>query len=136
MTPVEPYLIEALYKWITDNNHTPLIQLDATLPDVIVPEHKIIDGKITLNVAPTATEDFFITPELISFKTRFDGISYDIFIPINAVRAIFSRDTGQGMVFQPTDGTPPNMPTPPVPPQGTIRKEGATPKKPKLKIVR
>jgi len=137
MTPVEPYLIEAFHTWIIDNNHTPLIQVDATQPEVIVPQENVVDGMITFNVNNDATEDFFISEGLVSFKTRFNGISTDIMFPTTAVRAIFSRESGQGMVFgQNPEDTPPNVPTPPVPPQGSIKKEHHTPKKPKLKIVR
>ena len=108
--------------------------MDATLPDVIVPQDKVVDGVITLNINTAAAEDFFITMDVISFKTRFDGVSHDIFIPINAVRAIFSRDSGQGMVFnQNPTNNPPNAPTPPTPPQGSIKKEHKTPKR-KLRI--
>ena len=48
MTPRRPYFIRAMYEWISDNNFTPYIAVDAELPDVSVPQKYIKDGKILL----------------------------------------------------------------------------------------
>ncbi len=35
----------------------------------------------------------------ISFQARFSGATFDIFLPIEAVMAIYARENGQGMMF-------------------------------------
>jgi stringent starvation protein B len=54
MTPNRPYLVRALFDWIVDNNCTPYIILSAGLPGVDVPLEYVEDGKIVLNISPTA----------------------------------------------------------------------------------
>ena len=99
MTPNRPYLLRGLYDWILDNDLTPYILVDATLPDSSFPSDYIDDGKITLNVSPLAVKSLQISNESVSFNARFSGRSYEIFFPINAVLAIYSRENGRGMIF-------------------------------------
>jgi stringent starvation protein B len=49
MTSNRPYLLRALYQWITDNNMTPHILVDAGITGY-VPEHAIQKGKVILNI--------------------------------------------------------------------------------------
>jgi stringent starvation protein B len=109
MTSNRPYLLRALYEWITENGLTPHVLVDAELDGVDVPEHVIQKGKVVLNVASTATEQLLIDNEVISFKARFSGSPYPIHVPMDAVIAIYARENGQGMMFAQDD-----TPTPPV----------------------
>lgn len=129
MNPIEPYLIRAFYEWIIGNDHTPLILVNAEADDVMVPQANVIEGKITLNINPFATESLELGADAIHFRTRFNGMDTEIYVPNQAVVAIYSRDTGQGMVFNPEGGLPPNVPTPDSPLPTKQKKE-----KPKLKI--
>ena len=100
MTSNKPYFIRALYDWILDNTCTPYIIVDATLPFVEVPEQFISEGRIVLNILPSATHNLIIDDEWISFSARFGGISESINIPIGAVSAIFAHENGEGMGFE------------------------------------
>ena len=100
MTSNKPYFIRALYEWILDNNCTPYIVVDATLPFVEVPEQFVTEGKIVLNILPSATHNLYLGDEWITFSARFSGVSEEINIPIGAVVAIYAQENGEGMGFQ------------------------------------
>ena len=99
MTSNKPYLLRALNEWILDNGQTPHVIVDINAEGVDVPDQAIQDGKLVLNIAPQATLDLEISNEFISFQARFAGSPYDIFLPIDAVMAIYARENGQGMMF-------------------------------------
>ena len=107
MTTNRPYLLRALYEWITDNGLTPHVLVDAEIDGVDVPEHAIQKGKVVLNVAASATEQLELDNETISFKARFSGKPYPISVPMDAVIAIYARENGQGMMFAQDDTEPP-----------------------------
>ncbi|WP_239990258.1 ClpXP protease specificity-enhancing factor [Ignatzschineria cameli] len=100
MTSNKPYFIRALYDWILDNNCTPYIVVDATLPYVDVPEKFIMEGRIILNVLPSAVNNLILGDEWISFSARFSGIVHEINFPVGAVAAIYAQENGEGMGFQ------------------------------------
>jgi stringent starvation protein B len=107
MTSNRPYLLRALYDWITDNGMTPHILVDADCAGVDVPGHAIQKGKVVLNVATGATENLLLENETIFFKARFSGKPYQITVPMVAVIAIYARENGQGMMFAQDDSPPP-----------------------------
>ncbi|TVM08349.1 MAG: ClpXP protease specificity-enhancing factor [Halomonas sp.] len=94
-----PYLARALYEWLVDNELTPYLVVDATLPDVEVPRQFVQNGQIVLNVAPTAVRDLMIENDAISFNARFGGHPMQVMIPLPALIAIYARENGAGMVF-------------------------------------
>ena len=53
MTSNKPYLLRALYEWITDNPHdTPYIQVEASVAGVKCPHGTYVkDNQIVLNIA-------------------------------------------------------------------------------------
>ncbi len=99
MSPVKPYLIEALYRWISDNNLTPLVVADVSVSGVKVPESAIEDGKVVLNISMTATQGLAMEDEVISFSARFSGRPFLVVIPMAGVTAIYARENSQGMMF-------------------------------------
>ena len=99
MTSNKPYLLRALNEWILDNDQTPHIIVDIHADGVDVPQQAIKDGKLVLNIAPQATRNLHLGNEAITFQARFSGNSYEIFLPIDAVMAIYARENGQGMMF-------------------------------------
>ena len=103
MTSNRPYLLRALYEWITDNGLTPHVLVDAEIDGVDVPEHAIQKGKVVLNIANSATENLLLDNESIDFKARFSGKPYQIRVPMAAVIAIYARENGQGMMFAQED---------------------------------
>lgn len=107
MTSNRPYLLRALYEWISANGMTPHILVDAEFDGVNVPEHTIQKGKVVLNIAATATEQLLLDNEMIDFKARFSGSPFQIAVPMSAVIAIYARENGQGMMFAKEDSNPP-----------------------------
>jgi len=95
----KPYLIRALHEWCSDNGYTPYI---AVVVDehTVVPREHVQDGQITLNVGTLATNKLVLGNEYIEFQARFGGVGRQISVPIGAVKAIYARETGQGMAFE------------------------------------
>lgn len=98
-TPNKPYLFRAIYDWILDNDGTPYLLVDATLPDVIVPNEHIKDGQIILNASPSAIQNWFVDNDAVSFSARFSGKAQQIFIPMNSLMAIYAQENSLGMAF-------------------------------------
>lgn len=94
-----PYLIRAIYDWATANGHTPHLLVAADYPGVVVPTQYVQDGRITLNISPTAVQNFDVLPELVWFSARFAGRAHDVQVPVGAVLAVFARENGEGVVF-------------------------------------
>ena len=99
MTSNRPYLIRALYEWLLDNDLTPHLLVDAEYEGVVVPGQFVEDGRIVLNVNPSAVINLQMTNELISFNARFGGRETDVLIPPLAVLGIYARENGRGMLF-------------------------------------
>ncbi|MDX1804537.1 MAG: ClpXP protease specificity-enhancing factor [Alcanivorax sp.] len=113
MTPNRPYLIRAIHEWICDNGLTTHLAVDAGYPGVEVPQDYVQDGQIVLNIAPRAVSNFVAGNDGIMFSARFGGVPMTLRVPVNAVVAVFARENGQGMAFDPVE--PPPEPTPPEP---------------------
>ena len=101
LTPRRPHLLRAFYDWLIENDLTPHLVVDATLPMVEVPQDYVIDGQIVLNIAPRAVADFFIENDLIQFSARFGGQPMTISVPMYAAMAIYARENGAGTMFEP-----------------------------------
>jgi len=99
MTSSKPYLVRALYEWILDNDNTPYILVDTSSDQVSIPNGIASDGKVVLNLAPTAIQNLQMTNEFVSFSARFNGVAEQIFVPISSLLAIYARENGEGMMF-------------------------------------
>ena len=137
MTSSKPYLLRALYEWILDNDFTPHIIADADAADVDVPPQAIQEGRVVLNISPTATGNLLMENDAVSFKARFSGVSRDIWLPMQAILAIYARENGQGMMF--AGGDDDDDPT--SPPGGDMGPEGegpggSKPDGPKLRLIK
>jgi stringent starvation protein B len=128
MTSNRPYLIRALYEWLVDNGLTPYLLVDAGRSGVEVPSRYIEDGRIVLNVGPTAVRDLTLGNDLISFEARFGGAAHLIRLPPDAVLGVYARENGKGMLFPEEAAEDPEPPEPTKPPSG-----GG---KPSLKVVK
>ena len=126
----KPYLIRALYQWCVDSGLTPqlLVAVDAKTR---VPAGFVKEGKIVLNINAGATRNLMLDNDWIQFSARFGGVSHEISVPIERVAAIFARENGQGLHFEPVEtgslsavSTTSDEPTPP--PKG----------RPSLKVVK
>jgi len=110
MTSSKPYLLRALLEWILDNDATPHLIVDAEAEDVDVPRDAIQDGRVVLNISPSATRNLEIDDEFVGFQARFGGMSREIWLPMHAVLAIYARENGQGMMFAESGDEPPDGP--------------------------
>ena len=109
LTSNKPYLLNAIYDWVVDNDATPHVVIFADNPQVLVPQQFVDDGKIILNVSPTAAQDLTIDKDGFSFSARFGGKPFHIYAPLNAIMALYASENGEGMSFdiEAENDTPP-----------------------------
>jgi stringent starvation protein B len=113
-TSTKPYLLRALYEWCVDNGFTPYLSVIVDA-QTHVPMEYVRDGEIVLNIGPLATSRLHMGNEIIECTARFSGSARELYIPVNAVAAIYARENGQGMSFEvvPTSAdAPAPAPTP------------------------
>jgi stringent starvation protein B len=139
MTSNRPYLLRAIYDWISANDLTPYILVDAGFAGVRVPPQVVKNGQVVLNLAMRAVANLDLGNDWISFQARFSGVSQTIQIPVQAVLALYAQENGQGMMF-PADeeggDTPPPSPRSHDIPSGADK--GSKPKRapPHLRVVK
>lgn len=101
LTPRRPYLLRAFYEWLLDNQLTPHLVVDVTLPGVRVPMEYARDGQIVLNIAPRAVGNLELANDEVRFNARFGGVPRQVYVPLAAVLAIYARENGAGTMFEP-----------------------------------
>jgi len=111
-TSRRPYLVRAMHEWMSANNQTPHLVVDAAIDGTEVPKAYVRDGRITLNVSWQATQGLQLGNDWIEFTARFGGVPQQVRVPLGAVLGIYSRETGQGMLFQDDGDAPPPPPVP------------------------
>jgi len=104
LSPRRPYLLRAFYEWLLDNDLTPHVVVDISLPDVQVPMEFARDGQIVLNIAPRAVGNLELTNDAVQFSARFGGVPRQVYVPMAAVVAIYARENGAGTMFEPEAG--------------------------------
>ena len=107
MTSTKPYLIRAINEWILDNNFTPYIIVNAKGRGVEVPLQFVDNGKIILNLSPTAIKNLILDNEYVQFQARFSGQVHLIHIPMYAVLAIQAKENNKGFIFPIEDNIEP-----------------------------
>ena len=65
-TPRRPYLVRAMHEWMTANNQTPHLVVDASSEAAEVPRAFVRDGRITLNVSTKAQRHEGTMPYMFS----------------------------------------------------------------------
>ncbi|MEN8216531.1 MAG: ClpXP protease specificity-enhancing factor [Pseudomonadota bacterium] len=136
MTSKQPYLLRALFDWITDNGLTPYLLVNADYNDETeVPSQYVEDGKIILNISPTAVQGLTLDDDWVSFRARFSGQQTSVYFPTPAVLAIYARENGKGMFFQAEEAeeakNSDEETAPPPPPKRPPRRQ-----KPALRLVK
>ena len=96
----KPYLIRAIHEWCCDNAFTPYLAVIADAR-TRVPREFVRDGQIVLNIGYDATKNLNISNDGITFQARFGGVAREISVPIGNVAAIYARENGAGMAFEP-----------------------------------
>ena len=131
MSSNRPYLIRALYEWLVDNRQTPYFLVDAARDDVVVPREFVEDGRIVLNLSPSAVRDLDLGNDWIRFNAHFSGHAMDVIVPPDAVLGVYSRENSQGVLFPEAElpeASGDGDDEPPQPPSGGGR--------PSLKVVK
>lgn len=100
MTPKRPYLLRALYEWISDNELTPHLVVDATIVGTVVPQDFVSEGQIVLNISSTAVQGLQLADDEVRFNARFGGKPMQVIVPMTAVLAIYARENGAGTMFE------------------------------------
>lgn len=103
MNSSRPYLVRALYEWIVDNDCTPHFLVNAEHANVRIPPGYAQDGQIVLNGAPGAVRHLQMSNQAITFEARFGGSPFSLYLPIEAVLAVYARENGRGMFFDPDE---------------------------------
>ena len=109
--PKRPYLLRALYDWIVDSELTPYLLVTVDDASVQVPSEYVSEGKIVLNVSPMAVRELDLGQDAVAFSGRFGGRPFPIHVPMASIQAIYAKETGEGMMFEPEHIEP--DPTPP-----------------------
>ena len=123
-----------MHEWMVDNGFTPHIVIDAGREGLRVPPGHVQDGKIVLNVSPSATRALVLGNDVVTFEARFNGVAQQLAVPVAAILGIYARETGQGMLFSDEDAAPPptpdsGAPQPPAP-------SGGDKPRPKLTVIK
>jgi stringent starvation protein B len=108
----KPYLLRAIYEWCTDSGYTPYlaVKVDAA---TTVPMEYVKKGEIILNISYGATSGLKMDNDAITFRARFNGVSRELYIPVQNVLAIYANENGQGMAFDVSTTAAELAPTPP-----------------------
>lgn len=135
VTPTRPYLVQAIYDWIQDNQLTAYLVVNADEPNVSVPRQHVKDGQIVLNIAAHAVQHLHIDQEAIQFNARFGGVSQLVYAPMRAVIGLYARENGQGLFFDPNEyGTDDSVSMPSTTPEADHHDTPA-PKKSGLRVL-
>ena len=123
---------------------TPQILVNALYPGVDVPSEFITDGTVVFNIHDLAVSRLDMKNDYISFSARFGGVPREIYVPVESVVGIYTRENGQGMFFE-TPGSPDDPGTDPSedsedsqsekPEKPEVESSTPTRRKPDLRIV-
>jgi len=106
----KPYLLRAIYEWCTDSGYTPYLAVKVDSATT-VPMEYVRKGEIILNISYGATSGLKMDNDAIHFRARFNGVSRELYIPVQNVLAIYANENGQGMAFE-VNTTAADMPAP------------------------
>lgn len=120
-----PYLLRAIYEWCSDQGFTPYLAVRVNARTVVPPTY-VREGEIVLSLSAGAVRGLEMGNEFITCNGRFGGVPFDLVVPIEAVIGIYSKENGQGLVFQPLE----------MPAVASVEDERPTNPRPKLTVVK
>ena len=129
----KPYLVRAIHEWCSDSGLTPYISVQVNA-ETRVPAEYVKNGEIVLNIGNDATHRLTIGNERIQFTARFNGVSRECSVPMEAVTGVFAKENGQGLFF-PRESAPDTAAASPAPdttPPATSPNGG----RPKLQVIK
>ena len=98
----KPYLIRSIYDWCIDSGFTPFVSVKA-YSELDLPQEYVRNGEIIFNISAKAVQGLNINNESITFRARFNGITRNLDIPLDAVKGIFAKEVNQGIAFSSED---------------------------------
>jgi stringent starvation protein B len=104
MLAEKPFLVRAMFDWIVASECTPYVKVDTAVSYVSVPQQYVTNNQIILNIAPMAVKDLSLDNRYISFDARFSGEHFHVYIPIKAVKGIYAKENGRGIMFDEDSG--------------------------------
>ena len=102
-----PYLIRAIYDWCIDNENTPYV-MSLVEKKTLIPEVLSDSKEIVLNLSPQSIQNLYIDDEGISFKGRFSGNSFNVFLPLTSILGVYAKESGDGIFFSDNKKMPPD----------------------------
>ncbi len=95
------YLIKGIYDWCIDSGYTPYISaelsVDTKIPLFNSPTTLDPENLLVLNISPESAKGIVINDEGVSFITRFNGKPTNMFLSINSIKGIYSKESGEGI---------------------------------------
>ncbi len=101
MTSFRWYLVDALIRWLVDNECVPHVVIQCDLPDVDVPQDYVKDNRLVLNVSAQAVNNFSLGPRGLDLDARFGGVSHHIHAPAGAIVGVHAKGSTVGVSLEP-----------------------------------
>ena len=102
----KPYLIRAIYDWCIDNENTPYV-MSLVVKETLIPAVLSKSKEIVLNLSPHSVQNLYIDDDGISFKSRFNGNAFNVFLPIRSILGVYAKESGDGIFFSEDKKLPP-----------------------------
>ena len=93
-------MLRAFYDWMVDSGLTPYLLVDAASEAAVLPSTHVADGRILLNIGPEAVRRLCLDNDAVRFDGRFSGRVFAVTAPIEAVLALYAKETGEGVMFE------------------------------------
>jgi stringent starvation protein B len=93
---------------LLENDMTPYLLVDANFYGVMIPQGTANDGKVVLNLTPSAIQALELDNEFIAFSARFGGVAQNVYCPMASILAIYAKENGEGMMFNEEPHTDPD----------------------------
>ena len=100
--PLQVELLRTVYEWILEDDDSPHV-LCVPGPGIRLP--KACQGleQVVMNIHPQAVMNLLIDPYGFTFQARFHGKSHSVEIPMGCARAVYGRNSRQGLRLQSGD---------------------------------
>lgn len=109
LTNIDRHLIPAYHAWLTENNLTPFVTVAYGHPDLDIPSHltpheeavaltrqmglvRLNTDYQILNLSYNAADSLHFGEQGISFNARFNGRSFGLYLPYEAILSMYARE--------------------------------------------
>jgi len=106
MTSKKPYILRAIYDWISDNSLTPYIVVNTAWPGCRFPKQYAKDDRVVFNVTANIVQHLVMGNTMITFIAQFSGVPNKIEVPMDAVVALYAKENGEGTSFPESEKVP------------------------------